>query len=505
MISICGIIVNYNRTIEEDFVLYLSRDKIKDFFNIFKIHFNIIDNNELDYPKSTELIMKEEYINDLTDFFIKNPSLKIYICIIDKFKKINNGEKFFICLEVVIEDIPKEYLENMENVNINKKIMNYLKKYMSEVFLHKEEFKKCYHSIYENNCDKEIISSHSISKSSSLKKIAEGGHIYNHKLNFYNFFDLNNSNPIHIIEPQKVGINEASTFYGFCKYHDNKIFEDIDVKDIHINKRTAFLLGYRAFVREYYTKELAIKEQEKFLEGFGILTAEESFPKELNNYSLSNFIENMIDKEHKGSLEDFIKKSFIHEIINNNHFLKDLKKSVEDCEKVINKYFNIFESKDYTSVKYLAFKFSNIPDILFAGAAPIRYDFEGNNLENDINNLENITINAVAYDNGGIIIFQWFDDEQVNKKFIDSLIKIYNKDKNNICNILVQFIFVYIENIFIRISWWDNLEENLKKSIKKYNWVGITNTNSQKIALVPDGNKYCDWGNVEIISNIPLS
>lgn len=34
--------------------------------------------------------MKEKYICDLTDFFIKNPSLKIYIGIIDTLKKINN-------------------------------------------------------------------------------------------------------------------------------------------------------------------------------------------------------------------------------------------------------------------------------------------------------------------------------------------------------------------------------------------------------------------------------
>lgn len=348
--------------------------------------------------------------------------------------------------------------DSKDEVNNDKQF----KKYMSKVFLHKKDFKKCYHSMYENNCSKEIISSHSISKSSSLKKIAEGGHIYNHKLNFYNFFDFNNSNPIHIIEPKKVGINEASTFYGFCKDHDNKLFKDIDIENININEKTAFLLGYRGFVREYYFKELHAIEMNK----------------------LRDFIK----------IPDYLKPYF-------NQVNETFVASKKYLNKIINKYFNIFKSEDYSSVKYLAFKFSNVPDILFAGAAPILYDFEGNNLENDINNLENITINAVAYDNGGIIIFQWFDGEQVNKKFIDSLIKIYNKDKNNICNILVQFIFIYIENIFIRISWWDNLDVDLKNKLIEYN-----NLHNICIpvyeSLIPDDNKYCNWGNVEIKSNI---
>lgn len=463
MVSICGIIINYNQTIEENFILYLSKDKIKDFFGIFKIHFNIIDGDKLDYPEVTELIMKEKYICDLTDFFIKNPSLKIYIGIIDTLKKINNGESFFMCLNASIEYISKEDSEDIKN--INKKFINYLKTYMSKTFEHKQLLKKCYHTIDSCNCDKDIINSHSVSKSSSLEKIAYKGHIYNYKLNFYNFFDLNNSNPLNIIEPKKVGINEASTFYGFCKYHDNELFKDIDAENINIDERTAFLLGYRGFVREYYFKELHAIEWNK----------------------LRDFIK----------IPDFLKSTF--NTVNENFCL-----SKKYLNKKIEKYFDVFKSKDYSSVKYLAFKFSNIPDILFAGAAPILYDFEGNNLENDINNLENITINAVSYDNGGIIIFQWFDGEQVNKKFIDSLIKIYNKDKTNICNILVQFIFIYIENIFIRMSWWDNLDTDLKNKLSEYNNLHNIHIPVDK-SLIPDGNKYCDWGNVDIISNIYLS
>ncbi|TXJ12903.1 YecA family protein [Brachyspira aalborgi] len=339
------------------------------------------------------------------------------------------------------------------------------KKYMSEVFLHKKEFKKCYHSIDKNNCNNEVISSHSISKNSSLYKISEGEHVYWHSLSLKKFFNKDMFDFSYIFDIGKISIKKASTFYGFCKYHDNELFKDIDAENINIDERTAFLLGYRGFVREYYFKELHAIEWNK----------------------LRDFIK----------IPDFLKSTF--NTVNENFCL-----SKKYLNKKIEKYFDVFKSKDYSSVKYLAFKFSNIPDILFAGAAPILYDFEGNNLENDINNLENITINAVSYDNGGIIIFQWFDGEQINKKFIDSLIKIYNKDKTNICNILVQFIFVYIENIFMRMSWWDNLDTDLKNKLSEYNNLHNIHIPVDK-SLIPDGNKYCDWGNVDIISNIYLS
>ena len=336
------------------------------------------------------------------------------------------------------------------------------KKYMSEVFLHKKEFKKCYHSIDKNNCNNEVISSHSISKNSSLYKISEGEHVYWHSLSLKKFFNKDMFDIPYIFDIEKISIKKASTFYGFCKYHDNELFKDIDAENINIDERTAFLLGYRGFVREYYFKELHAIEWNK----------------------LRDFIK----------IPDCIRPTF--NIVNENFCL-----SKKDLNKKIGKYFNIFKNEDYSSVKYIAFKFENIPDILFSGAAPIFYDFDGIELEN--NNLEVITINGFSSGNYGIILLQWFENEQVNKRFVNSLIKVYNENKNNISNILLQFVFSYIENIYMKISWWDNLEKKLQKSIIKYSEVGIIR--QQEKALIPDGNKYCDWGNVDIISNIYLS
>lgn len=101
------------------------------------------------------------------------------------------------------------------------------KKYMSEVFLHKKEFKKCYHSIDKNNCNNEVISSHSISKNSSLHKISEGEHVYWRSLSLKKFFNKDMFDFSSIFDIEKISIKKASTFYGFCKYHDNELFKEL--------------------------------------------------------------------------------------------------------------------------------------------------------------------------------------------------------------------------------------------------------------------------------------
>ena len=56
----------------------------------------------------------------------------------------------------------------------------------------------------------------------------------------------------------------------------------------------------------------------------------------------------------------------------------------------------------------------------------------------------------------------------------------------------------------MRMSWWDNLDTDLKNKLSEYNNLHNIHIPVDK-SLIPDGNKYCDWGNVDIISNIYLS
>ena len=494
MFSICCIISNLDRTKEEEFFLCLNKEEIIEFFSIFNGYFQIdMDTNELDYPKYIKIVMDNEYIDKIKAFFKKYSIYFLFRFIIEKMKKIKE-EKIVMLFDIkMTNDITKSQLIDIDNDY--KRIENIIKKNVADILKSKKIFRKCYHEIDKAKCSDDMTSAHSISKSSSLRKISENNFLYNFETNFYKFFDDNNNDPSCILQPRTIGVNEASTFYGFCRYHDSILFQDIDKEDVEINEKNAFLLGYRAFIKEYYNKEWSINFQKNFIRDISNIIST-PFIEESKSAIIPEYVKKYIINEY-GSIDSYIKNVFYNNLLNDNLFFKELEKAAEDCKKMQDRYFQIFINKNYNSIKYLAFTFSNIPDILFSGAAPILYDFDGNGLQNDINNLENITINSICYQNGGAVIFQWFENDKINPKFIDSIIKTYEKEKDNICNIIIQLVFSYIENIFMRISWWDKLKKELKEELSNRNLDNICNKPYK--SLIPNGNQYCNWGKVNII------
>lgn len=101
----------------------------------------------------------------------------------------------------------------------------------------------------KSQCSKKIIKAHSVSKSSSLKEIAIDGHVLTI------FKASRASNSALEFEPKKIGINNASTFTGFCSFHDKNIFSPIENEEFKVTKANCFLVSYRAVAREAFVKE----------------------------------------------------------------------------------------------------------------------------------------------------------------------------------------------------------------------------------------------------------
>ena len=91
------------------------------------------------------------------------------------------------------------------------------------------------------NCSKDIIRAHSI-QDKKLQSLMEEGKVisFNSKKNPYRLDEI-------------WGHKEASTFYGFCGYHDKKIFQPIEDCDFVASKEQIFLYTYRAFAYGFYT------------------------------------------------------------------------------------------------------------------------------------------------------------------------------------------------------------------------------------------------------------
>lgn len=115
--------------------------------------------------------------------------------------------------------------------------------------------KECfYHK--KDECKGPIKQSHSIQRNRRLA-IIEGK--VNGNSCIYSF-----SNPI----PSKdtlfndlapLGKNEASTFYGFCDYHDSVLFAPVENNEFDASPKHCFLHSYRAFAHSYHTEKEAMR------------------------------------------------------------------------------------------------------------------------------------------------------------------------------------------------------------------------------------------------------
>lgn len=102
-------------------------------------------------------------------------------------------------------------------------------------------------------CKKYSVKSHTISKKSSLFKVAEDGKLKTLKSR------RNDTGAIKEIQFDLVGIHEATTFKGFCTDHE-AIFTDIDTKGIS-TLRDVFCQIYRTASKEFFISNV-VKEAE---------------------------------------------------------------------------------------------------------------------------------------------------------------------------------------------------------------------------------------------------
>ena len=122
------------------------------------------------------------------------------------------------------------------------------------------KFKECVF-IDHSSCSKKVIKVHSIQKNKILNHIAENGMVV--------FAD--GQKILFTYEFEKIGINSALTFFGFCNYHDAKIFSEVENKEYAGSIEQNFLHAYRACALEYVKRKVSVCVYEKIIERYGLI------------------------------------------------------------------------------------------------------------------------------------------------------------------------------------------------------------------------------------------
>jgi hypothetical protein len=127
--------------------------------------------------------------------------------------------------------------DDLEFMNPNNFLKNF-KKIKNDI-----KIKHCLHPNKEE-CLEKIIKAHSIQNNKILTKISDNGIVV---MPF-----PKNDNPVAI--QTEWGRKEATTFTGFCGYHDNELFKPIENYDFDKSEKQVFLHTYRCWALGYHRK-----------------------------------------------------------------------------------------------------------------------------------------------------------------------------------------------------------------------------------------------------------
>lgn len=318
----------------------------------------------------------------------------------------------------------------------------------------------------KKDCSKRIINAHTISKSRNLKAIAENGHVLTFKINSV-FKLLKNKGEIKI---EKIGINNASIFKGFCSYHDKELFSCIEDENIIFSPKQIFMTAYRSICNELYIKNADLN-QKKFL---------------------LNSMRNKITLNYVKRLEVYI---------------KGIELAIDDLNKVKKIYDQIIlEDKGYDKVNYYILEINKIPDVLVSGNWIPDKNFDGEKLINLADtkvNFNSLNVSSIVTDKGGAFIFAWIDSEELVTKNIYNFIKSFMKLDNKLkINILPRFIFGHFENVYFNPTWWNSLTQQQKELIEKDVSFIYTYGNSTYLSYKHLNKNYSDIFKFDILNII---
>ncbi|MFZ5432948.1 MAG: YecA family protein [Calditrichota bacterium] len=304
----------------------------------------------------------------------------------------------------------------------------------------------------EGLCKGSIVKAHTIQRGGGLSRIAKSGYVYS--------FLSNLVDSIRALEetaniPNLIHINKASTFTGFCQYHDHTTFEPLENSGFSVCDEHVFLLTYRALCYEYFAKK-AVRRFSDFLK--------------------------TLDKGSNEAFQVAWQKR-------QTNYKKGILKAEEELDSLKVQFDKCLLNRDFKSIRYCVIHVDTTPDILCSGLMQPEFDFDGKILQDYANleiDLDHIAVSIIPDNSGGKIVFSWLADLPTPPLLIDSILK-----EGRIADAIIRFCFLYFENTYARPSWWDSLSKDCKDELlRKF---GLVPGHRLSDCLKDDHRRYVEW------------
>jgi hypothetical protein len=318
--------------------------------------------------------------------------------------------------------------------------------------------RKCCYVPHElqHECTKKIINAHTISKSGSLNEIADSSnHVLGLKIDLANLFKHEGK-----LVPEKIGVNQASTFKGFCSKHDKELFSCVEDHAFIGTEEQCLALMYRSVSKEIYAKEGSLLSSD-------ILKNGDKGKQPFDQVFIQNFAAN-----NQLGIKTALKE------------LSDFKEQLDG--QLLGKFSN--------NLSHLIIEASSpMPVAVSSIVSPIS-DFEGKLIQDlgDLNVIaEPLVFNSFSSEGKGYVVFSWLKESNKVLGFVNTLLAI---KQTNIFSSLVRFFFGVAENTFISPAWWNSLAPLQKNKIKSLIMSGVNPFEFEpNDLLVDDGIEFSGW------------
>jgi hypothetical protein len=301
-----------------------------------------------------------------------------------------------------------------------------------------------------------IIKAHTVSKSSGLSDIADNtNHVLGLKQNLVSFQKSKGK-----LRFEKIGINKASTFRGFCAKHDKQLFSCFEDISFIGTQEQCTALTYRSVAKEIYAKENALE--------------------------VAGFIKKMDQGKPLIFQINIQEHNFFYQL--------GLKAAINELYIIKNDVDSELLSRGNSSYNFLVIESSSSIPVVVSSVINPTQDFNGEPIQ-DLSDLsvkpEYLVFNAFSSAGKGFVVFSWLKKAKIIDRFIQSLLSI---DNNEMYSYLVNFFFSSAENSFISPSWWEDLSDIQRNKIEELFNIGSDSFVDAPRNVLADNNvKFTGW------------
>lgn len=285
--------------------------------------------------------------------------------------------------------------------------------------MNEARIKQCIHPKTEE-CQGKIVVAHSIQNNRILNKIGRNGEVYmlKHtatKTSSRTRFKL-------------VGRGQATTFTGFCSYHDKSLFQPIEDTAYQGTEQQQFLFAYRTFAFEYHKKLEAKK---------AITNASKIKPSLIKDDYFLGYMEG-------------------HDL------------AIRDIEYHKQKFDEALIQGQYGIVETLELKFEGESPISVCSGFFLEYELNGKPascLPKSDEMAKLLMFNVIPQEGHMVVLFSWlYEYRDIYKDFREQLLSLTPTQQLQVINNIIP---AYCENVVYNPDYIDGWEQSQKEEFER--------------------------------------